>query len=79
MDSSTVEDRILGLGVGGSAWRSSGVGTRTPQVTEARGREAVIRDGRRYTKASRLDEPLSLRKSLSSSLFRSSCLSSWRR
>ena len=37
------------------------------------------RDGRRYTKASRLDEPLSLRKSLSSSLFCSSCLSSWRR
>ena len=51
MDSNTVKDRILGLGAGGSAgggggggsaWRSSGVGTRTPRVTEARGQEATI-------------------------------------
>ena len=70
-DSNTVKDRILGLGAGGSAGRSSagGGGTRTLRVNEARGREPMIPRHRRYTKASRLDEPLSLRKSLSSSLF----------
>ena len=43
-DSNTVKDRILGLGAGGSAWRSSagGGGTRTLRVNEARGREPMI-------------------------------------
>lgn len=43
------------------------------------GQEATVLRCGHYTKASWLEDPLSLRKSLSSSLFCCSCLSSWRR
>lgn len=67
-----------GPGVRGGPPRAVGKGD--PGESLKQGRRPQFRGGGgRYTKASRLDEPLSLRKSLPSSRFCCSCLSSWRR
>lgn len=65
----------------GSARDALGGRWQQRSVTEAQagGRSSEARVGGHYTKASRLDEPLTLRYSLLSSLFCCSCLSSWRR
>lgn len=73
MDFHMVKERFLGVHGGPLG------GEEDTDESLKQGQEVTVLRYEHYTKASWLDEPLSLRKSLSSSLFCCSCFSSWLR